>query len=151
MRLWRISHRKYALDRVCAGAAQFGGRWNPIGIPALYCGTSISLCSLEKFVNIGAGPFPPLVLVAVDIPDSSALYTPTVAELPIGWDAMPTSASARKFGGEWLAKGRELGMVVPSAIVPEERNVVLNTRHADFARVALTVVRPFTFDRRMIK
>lgn len=151
MRLWRISQPKYALDKLCAGAAQFGGRWNPIGIPALYCGTSIALCSLEKLVHIGAGPFPPLVLVAVDLPDSSPLYTPSIAELPIGWDTMPTSAAAASFGGAWLAKGSSLGMIVPSAIVAEESNVVINTRHPDYTHVELTVVRPFTFDGRMFK
>jgi RES domain-containing protein len=151
MRLWRISQRKHALDKLCAAAAQFGGRWNPIGTPALYCGTSIALCSLEKFIHIGAVPFPPLVLVAVDIPDGSALYKPSIAELPIGWDTMPTSAAAASFGGAWLAMGSRLGMIVPSAIVPEESNVVINTRHPDYAHVELAVVRPFTFDDRMFK
>jgi RES domain-containing protein len=151
VRLWRISQRKHALDKLCAGAAQFGGRWNPIGIPALYCATSIALCSLEKFVHIGAAPFPPLVLVAVDLPDSSALYTPSIAELPIGWDTVPTSAVAASFGGAWLASASALAMIVPSAIVPEESNVVINTRHPDYAHVELTIVRPFTLDGRMFK
>ncbi len=151
MRLWRISQRKHALDKRCAGAAQFGGRWNPTGAPALYCATSIALCGLEKFVDVGAAPFPPLVLVAVDIPDGSALYKPTIAGLPLGWDAMPTSAAAASFGGAWLASGKQLGMIVPSALVPEEGNVIINTRHPDYAHVELTVVRPFTFDGRMVK
>ncbi|MDL2354482.1 MAG: RES family NAD+ phosphorylase [Pseudomonadota bacterium] len=151
MRLWRIAQPKYALDKLCAGTARYGGRWNPVGIPALYCGSSISLCSLEKFVNIGATPFPPLVLVAVDIPDDSALYSPTVAELPIGWNTMPTSAAAQKFGGAWLSRASELGMIVPSAIVPEETNMVINTRHPGYMDVALTLVRSFTFDGRMFK
>ena len=151
MRLWRLSRRQDALDKLCAGAAQFGGRWNPTGIPALYCGTSIALCSLEKFVHIGTAPFPPLVLVAVDMPDGSPLYTPSIAELPIGWDTMPTSAAAASFGGAWLASRSKLAMIVPSAIVSEESNVVINTRHPDYAHVALTVVRPFTFDGRMFK
>ncbi|UOD29147.1 RES domain-containing protein [Massilia violaceinigra] len=43
MRLWRITHQKYALDRLCAGAALYGGRWNIVGVPALYCGTSIAI------------------------------------------------------------------------------------------------------------
>ena len=151
MRLWRISQRKYALDKLCAGAAQFGGRWNPIGIPALYCATSIALCSLEKFIHIRAAPYPPLMLVAVDIPDSSALYTPSIAELPLGWNAMPTSAVAASFGGAWLATESSLGMIVPSAIIPEESNVVINTWHPDYAHVELRVVRPFAFDGRMFK
>jgi RES domain-containing protein len=151
VRFWRISQRRFALDKLCAGAAQFGGRWNPIGVPALYCGTSVAICALEKFVHIGAAPFPPLVLVSVDIPDSSVLYAPPIAALPVGWDTMPTSAAAQKFGGVWLEAGNNLGLVVPSAIVPEETNVVLNTRHREYAQVQLAVVRPFQFDSRMFK
>lgn len=64
---------------------------------------------------------------------------------------MPTSAAAASFGGAWLASGKQLGMIVPSAIVPEEGNVIINTRHPDYVRVELTLVRPFTFDGRVIK
>ncbi|SFU61975.1 RES family NAD+ phosphorylase [Pseudoduganella namucuonensis] len=151
MRLWRISRYKHALDRQCAGSALYGGRWNPIGMPALYGATSISLCSLEKFVHAGAGPFPPLALVAIDLPDDSPLYVPEIAALPHGWDAMPTSGPAQVFGGAWLARGAELAMKVPSAIVPEEANVVVNPRHPGYARILLSIVRPFAFDRRMFK
>lgn len=151
MRLWRIAQRKAALDTSCAGAALHGGRWNPVGMPAMYCGTTVAICSLEKFVHVGAGPLPPLVLVAVDIPDGAALYEPAAAALPAGWDALPVSKAAQVFGGAWLTTGRELGMKVPSAIVPEESNVVLNPRHPDYPRIAVTVLRPFTFDDRMFK
>jgi RES domain-containing protein len=64
---------------------------------------------------------------------------------------MPTSAAAAKFGGAWRAMGSQLGMIVPSAIVPEESDVVVNPRHPDYAHVELTVVRQFTFDGRMFK
>lgn len=151
MRLWRIAQRRYALDTLCLGAAQYGGRWNPIGVPALYCGTSVAICSLEKFVHVDTALSPPMVLVAVDIPDGTHLYEPEPATLPAGWDALPISQAAQSFGGAWLAKGGELGMKVPSAIVPEESNVILNPRHPDYAAISLTVARPFTFDDRMFK
>lgn len=151
MRFWRIAQRKYALDKLCAGAQRFGGRWNPVGMPALYCGTTIAICSLEKFVHVGSGPIPPLVLVAVDLPDAAPIEHIAPADLPPGWDDVPTSASAQAFGGHWLATGQALGLVVPSAILPEESNVILNPAHPTYAQVKLTVVRPFSFDQRMFK
>ena len=151
MRLWRLVHPKYALDKLCAGAAQYGGRWNPIGVPALYCGTSIALCSLEKFVHVGAAPLPPLVLVALDIADDTPLYDPGMAALPPGWDAMPGSSAAQASGGAWLARGFELAMKAPSAIVHEEANMILNPRHPAYAQLELSIIRPFTFDDRMFK
>ena len=151
MRLWRITPRKYALDKSCAGAAQYGGRWNPVGMPALYCGTSIAITVLEKFVHLGSAPLPPLVLVAVDIPDEASMYEPDPTALPAGWDALPTSASAQAFGGAWLMRNADLALRIPSAILPEETNVMVNPRHPDYPAVKLTVVRPFIFDRRMGK
>lgn len=151
MRLWRITHRKYALDKLCAGAALYGGRWNPIGMPAMYCGASIAITALEKLAHLGAAPRPPLVLVAVDIPDDATVYDPGLAALPRGWSDLPTSAAAQAFGGAWLTHGAELAMKVPSAIVQEEANVVINPRHRDYHHVKLTVMRPFSFDRRLIK
>lgn len=151
MRLWRIVRRRQALDKRCAETARYGGRWNPIGLPALYCGTSIALCALEKLVHVGALPLPSLMLVAVDIPDDTELFDPGMAALPAGWDALPTSAAAQAFGGAWLARGTELAMKVPSAIVPEEANVILNPRHPGYADVALSVVRPYAFDGRLFK
>ena len=151
MRLWRIAHRKYALDRHCSGAAMYGGRWNPIGLPALYCGGTIAITSLEKLVHLGTTPWPPLVLVAVDLPDASAVYAPDTEVLPDGWDALPLSTTAQSFGGDWLRRGDTLTMKIPSVIVPEEANFVINPLHPDYPQVQLTALRPFSFDRRLAK
>lgn len=151
MRLWRIAQSKYALDRLCAGSALYGGRWNPVGMPALYCGASIAICALEKFVHVGQAPLPPLVLVAVDLPDDCRIFTPSTSELPAGWDELPTSTSAQSLGRAWLDQAEMLAMRVPSVVLPEESNVIINPQHSDYVRVQLTVVRPFTFDGRMYK
>lgn len=151
MRLWRISQRKYALDRLCAGSALYGGRWNPVGFPALYCGASIAICALEKFVHVGQAPLPPLVLVAIDLPDHITVFSPDMSELPSGWDELPTSTTAQTLGREWLERAKDLAMRVPSAILPEESNVIVNPHHPEFEHVRMTVVRPFSFDQRMFK
>ena len=151
MKVWRIAQTKYAMDRACVGTSMYGGRWNPIGMPALYCGSTIAICTLEKFVHIAAGILPPQSLVAIDVPDDCAVFTPDIATLPIGWDAMPTSTTAQAFGQQWLSNRTHVGMRVPSTIVYEETNIILNPLHPDFARVTLTEIRPFTFDARLYK
>jgi RES domain-containing protein len=151
MRLWRIAQRKYALDRLCAGSALYGGRWNPVGLPALYCGASIAICALEKFVHVGQAPLPPLVLVAIDLPNDCDIFAPTANELPTDWDELPTSTSAQNLGRAWLQRGETLAMRVPSVVLPEESNVIVNPQHPDYVHVQLSVVRPFTFDGRMYK
>lgn len=129
----------------------YGGRWNPIGLPALYCGGTIAVTSLEKLVHLGTTPYPPLVLVAVDLPDASAVYAPDTEVLPDGWDALPLSTTAQSFGGDWLRRGDTLTMKIPSVIVPEEANFVINPLHPDYPQVQLTALRPFSFDRRLAK
>ncbi|MDB5962733.1 MAG: hypothetical protein JWP59_4027 [Massilia sp.] len=151
MRLWRIAQQKYALDKLCTGTALYGGRWNPPGMPALYCGASIAVCALEKFVHVGSGVLPDQMLVAVDLPDDCSVYMPDVDMLPRGWDALPTSLAAQVFGGSWLGAASQLAMKVPSAIVHEEFNMVINPAHPAYGRVLLSEVRPFTFDRRLYK
>jgi RES domain-containing protein len=96
-------------------------------------------------------PLPPLVLVAVDIPDQGNMFSPTASELPPGWDELPTSVSAQTLGRAWLERGNALAMRVPSVVLPEESNVILNPRHPDFERAELKIVRPFSFDQRMVK
>ena len=85
------------------------------------------------------------------IRDRSKVFSPTASELPSGWDELPTSVSAQALGRGWLERGEALAMRVPSAVLPEESNVILNPRHPNFEYVTLTVVRPFSFDQRMFK
>ena len=152
MRLWRITTRKWALDTLCEGARLYGGRWNPIGWPVMYAGATIEICALEKFVHLGGALHPPLVLVSIDVPDDEALvHRPPLTGLPPDWADLPAPASTQEFGRRWVASAHGLVLMVPSAIIPESRNAVLNPRHPAYGDVRLEVVREFTFDARMFK
>ncbi|MDB5757908.1 MAG: hypothetical protein JWM30_1197 [Burkholderia sp.] len=152
MRLWRITTRKWALDTLCEGARLYGGRWNPIAWPVMYAGATIEICALEKFVHLGGAAHPPLVLVSIDVPDAEALvYRPPLVDLPPDWADLPAPASTQEFGRQWIASARGLVLMVPSAIIPESRNAVLNPGHPAYRDIRLGVVREFTFDARMFK
>lgn len=152
MRLWRIATNKSALDKRCQGTRTEGGRWNPIGMAALYAGTTPVICALEKFVHLSGIKPPPLKLVAIDVPDTSNLaYTPAIADLPPDWADLPMSAGAQEFGRRWLEAATHLIMLVPSVIVPEALNAVINPLHPEYTNVRLQIVRDFTFDARMFK
>lgn len=152
MILWRIASAKWALDKLCEGARAYGGRWNPAGFPAMYAGTTVEICALEKFVHLAGAAYPPLQLVAIEIPDDhSLIHRPSISALPKDWSELPTSAGAQEFGRQWLASAAQLTMLVPSAIVPESTNAVINPLHPAYKDVTLKVVRDFTFDTRMFK
>ena len=150
MRSWRIAIEEAALDRSCEGAKKSGGHWHRPGYPALYAASTAELCVLEKFVHHSEEDDPSLVLVAIDLPDDPELgWEPD--ELPDGWDEMPASRAAAEFGTRFLEKRSHLYMRVPSTIIREATNLVINPLHPAYEQVRLQVVRPFSFDPRLFK
>jgi RES domain-containing protein len=150
LKAWRIAKRKYALDRAGLGGLYDAGRWHNAGHPAIYAGLSPEVCVLEKLVH--TGPIVPddLVLVEFVLPAEDGLYEdPTLARLPANWNVIPPGDESMRFGTDFLLSRRALGLIVPSAIVPEARNILLNPVHPRFADVTLRIVRPFVFDGRL--
>jgi RES domain-containing protein len=118
----------------------------------MYAGATIEICALEKFVHLGGTAHPPLVLVSIDVPDDETLaYRPRMEDLPPDWADLPAPASTQEFGRRWMESARGLVMLVPSAIIPESRNAVLNPRHPAYGDIRLGIVREFTFDARMFR
>jgi RES domain-containing protein len=149
MQAWRIAKRSYALDRQGAGARLTGGRWNSSGIAAIYAGMSPEIAAMEKLVHTSDILPQDLVLSVFDLPDDERLYLRlAAADLPAGWDALPSSTAAISIGDKFLLASTQLGLVVPSAIMPEASNVVLNPHHSAFDSVTIRIVRPFEFDSR---
>ena len=152
MRAWRIAIEKAALDRSCAGARASGGHWHSEGQPALYAAMTVELAVLEKFVHTEEVDEERLVLVAIDLPDDPALGLDLDhAELPAGWDDLDDGGSATAFGTAFLKKREYLYMRVPSVIVGEGVNLVINPAHHAYDQVELSIARTFRFDPRMFK
>ena len=149
MLAWRIARAKFALDRSGAGGLADGGRWHAQGVPVIYAGLSVEICAMEKLAHTGHILPPDLMLVALSLPDDMALYeTADCAALP-GWEATPPGAVSFEYGTTFLRSLRALGLIVPSAIVPEARNIVLNPLHPRFAEAGFELLRPFVFDQRL--
>lgn len=118
----------------------------------MYAGSTIEICALEKFVHLGGAAHPPLVIVSIDVPDGKDLYVqPAFADLPADWADLPSPPSAQEFGRQWLDAGKQLVMLLPSAVIPETANALINPKHPAYANISLTIVRDFTFDARMFK
>ena len=118
----------------------------------MYAGTTIEICALEKFVHLAGVVHPPMVLVSIEVPDREALIIQLpLAALPQDWADLPASASTQEFGRQWLQSASHLLLLLPSAIIPESRNGVINPAHPAYPDVRLDIVRDFTFDARMFK
>ncbi len=153
MRLWRIATetRDYkATDLSGAGSAKAPGRWNNENQPVVYCSTSIALAVLETAAHVDTTGLPlNRFLVEIAVPDSvwdkRQEFNP--AELPATWCAIPAGAGSVAEGSGWLASNDSLLLLVPSVIVPEERNALINPRHPDALQINARVARPFEYDR----
>ncbi|MBA1225694.1 RES family NAD+ phosphorylase [Stutzerimonas stutzeri] len=150
MRAWRISKAKRAADLSGLGAAIEGGRWNEAEAAAVYLGLSPAICCLETFVHQTQRPVIPMKITEFELPEDAELYLePSEKELPVGWAALPADKPSMSFGTDWLNRGSHLGLIVPSAVLPLERNIVLNPRHPAISRVKISRIMDFTYDDRL--
>ena len=148
--LWRVVKRRRAATAFDGIAAQrFGGRWHSPGRRAVYASASKSLALLEVLVHLDVGrPLPRLVAFTFDV-DSGLIEQLAAAQLPRHWRTARGVLATQRIGDEWLASCSALALAVPSAIVPEERNYVLNPAHAAFGRLQFGRPIPFLLDPRL--
>jgi RES domain-containing protein len=152
--VWRIAADTpdYGADDLTGkGAEKTGGRWNRKGTPLLYCASSISLACLETLVHLaGADPLPLnryLVRISISptIWRSRTVFDPTVN---VGWDAEPPGLVSFDWGTRWAKSSSSLLAEVPSGIVPEEGNILINPGHPQAIRLRASKLRRWTYDSR---
>lgn len=150
MRVWRIAREAYdPLDG--EGPRRFGGRWNSRGTPVIYTAAHLSLAALEVLVHADPDLIPnDLTVFEVDVPDDLAVERIEIAALPADWQSMAEHVICRQLGDAWLERGDKCVLAVPSAIIPEETNYLINPAHAESARVRVVSSRPFVFDPRLL-
>ena len=154
---WRIATdtKAYeAQDLSGSGAKITGGRWNDIGVALLYAAGSRALACLETVVHLNYGGLPlNRYLVEIIVPDDllSAAEIATTESLAVGWDAEPAGRVSTSLGSEWARSLRTALMLVPSVIVPEENNLLINPAHPDAGRISGRKVRRWTYDPRLVR
>jgi RES domain-containing protein len=153
---WRIAPDTpdYVADDLSGkGAETTGGRWNRKGLPVVYAAGSAALAALETIVHFAAAGLPlNRFLVRIDLPDDlwNARRAMPVATLAVGWNAVPPGRVSLDVGDAWLKDAAApLVLEVPSVVVPEESNVLLNARHPDMRRVKATKLRLWHYDGRL--
>jgi RES domain-containing protein len=133
------------------GARLYGGRWNSRGVRVVYASTSLSLAVVETFVNLAPNLLPTdLMSVEVQTPEDLEIATLALDDLPAEWHKT-RDESLRHFGDEWIRRGKTAGLLVPSAVIRGEWNVLFNPAHRDFAKVSFGEPEIFAFDARMFR
>jgi RES domain-containing protein len=151
MEIYRITQQQFAADLTGNGARLFGGRWNSEGFFALYTSSSRSLALLEtlahtpaKFLDVRA-----YHLVTLSVPDNLLKQKISVKNLLPGWNAPDTRPFTKKIGDTFLSNKKNLLLEVPSVIMPEEINYVINPLHEDMKQVKIVNERRIYFDKRI--
>ena len=154
MQIWRICRRRYARRAYDGrGARRTGGRWNRPGNALVYASPTLSLVALELFVNMVEPPEAPddYVAIPATLMEDVASERWEVDTLPDDWrDAKPPEA-LQDLGSEWIHSLRSAVLFVPSVVIPQEFNVLVNPAHPDYARLDVGRPRKFQFDARLWK
>ena len=149
---WRLVRPKYGNQADAfsgEGSRLFGGRWNSPGMRVTYVSSSLSLAALETLVHADRRRFErEYTTFKLHIPETLVLELRN-EDLPEDWQARAVSEGARQIGDAWLAAQASVALSVPSVIVPEERNYLLNPEHPQFNELTIDDPRPFRFDARL--
>lgn len=149
MILWRLTRQAHA-DLSGRGGELADGRWHTRGRPVVYCARTAALAMLEVRVHLDL-PLDLLpddyVLIQIEAPDDLEVQLVEVSELPDGW--CRREEFCRPFGDAWLRQATMALLSVPSAIIPVERNVLLNPRHRDAPDMRVADAVPFGWDERL--
>lgn len=130
------------------GASLYGGRWNRKGTPVIYTAESRALCALEVLANTDelADDY---VATPIEISDDLPVSVISVADLPVGWNTSEPIDMTRDIGTNWAKSHATAVLSVPSAVIPRERNFILNPAHPDFKQIRFSSPEPFYFDDRL--
>jgi RES domain-containing protein len=151
VRVWRIARPVWP-PLAGEGARRRGGRWNSPGNPVVYASERLSLAVLEVLVHVEPDTVPPdLMSYEIDVPDNLRTTTIPNGVLPPEWQDKPSHPASRALGDAWLARGDTVALLVPSAIVPGETNVLINPRHQDAGAITVVRMLPFRFDLRLVR
>lgn len=153
MRTWRLCQERFASAAFTGeGARLNSGRWHRAGVPVIYTATTLSLAALEVLVHFDHDLIPSgFVAFAVEIPATVRLQRLTGKQLPTNWRTLPAPDETKDLGTRWIKSRKTVGLVVPSALVPQEQNVLLNPTHPDFAKLRIGAPEPFAFDPRLVR
>ena len=136
----RLAKRAYA-DLSGNGAAISGGRWNSKGKPMVYTASCGALATVEYLAHLTFLPSS-LMMMYIDIPDT--LKIEKVKSVP----ADP--AAFLQIGNEWLDSKSTSVLEVPSVLVPNQKNYLINPHHPLLAAIVIREITPFAFDSRLL-
>ena len=149
MLVYRLGSEEYIHDLSGTGARLFGGRWNHKGTPQLYTSQHCSLALLEVIVNTPQKLLPDNIhLLKLSVPGDLKMKTIRRDELHDSWRQYPAPDLLADIGTQWINSKDSVGLKVPSVLVHDEWNILLNPQHQHFHKITIESISPFSIDSR---
>ena len=134
------------------GAYRYGGRWSNPGVSLSYTSEHQSLALLEYFVHLDKeDPPSDLILAIAEVPDDVSRERVEISHLPAGWRARAAPPQLYRVGDEFVRKGENCLLLVPSVLVPSENNWLINPTHPEFTRIGIEEPESLAYDPRMFR
>jgi RES domain-containing protein len=150
MLVFRIAGKKYIRDLTGLGAKQYGGRWNLPGTAILYTSETRALAMIEFLVHLAWPNLPKDSYIAtLTIPEAQVPEILSPNQLPKNWRGYPAPENLAHLGVDWARSNRSLTLRVPSAVVDQEYNLLINPAHPDLGLIKILKVEELKFDRRL--
>ena len=147
MLLYRITHKAFSKKLLAPG---FAGRWNSTGRKVIYCAESIALAFMENMVRRqGVGFNADFKTMIIEIPDNEKITTISPDQLPSGWRSFTNYSKCQPIGNIWYDNAKTLLLKVPSAVLPEANNYVINSQHPHFNLVKIHKITTLIPDERI--
>ncbi len=149
MLVYRVGKTKHANDLSGEGAKINGGRWNHKSISCLYTSESRALSLLEYTVNVNVQEIPrALSITTIEIPDSEILIL-SEDSLPGSWKKVPVPTSTQNFGSDLLRSSKKAVIQIPSAVISQEFNYILNPLHINSRSFKIKSITDLVYDIRI--
>ena len=150
---FRIEREKYlttTLRGIGASMAK-GYRWNSLHTKLVYTSESRALATLEVSVHLDLSEDLPSdrFYVEVDIPDDITIMEVNIEDLPADWEAKPPALTTQIIVDDFVHENDAAVLKVPSSIVHQEFNYLINPNHPDSKKISVRDVIPMTFDARL--
>ena len=149
---WRLTRPEFAAELHGVGNTITGARWNSPGRGVVYASFNLSLCVLESFAHLPPLlriNLPEMVAVRIELPDEASKLDIDLADLPSDLIGEEAERRCRQLGDGWLLAKEHLTCTLPSVIVPQERNLMINPAHPLMSKVKIISKERFRFDARL--
>jgi RES domain-containing protein len=153
MIVYRITQQQYAADLSGNGARLYGGRWNSEGVYSLYTAGSRSLALLETLAHtpvqiLSAKKYS---VLSIEVPDEGGIETIQLKKLKLNWDAWDLQFYTQKIGDAFLKANKHLVLQVPSVLVHEEHNYIINPLHKSADGIKIGNEKELKLNERLLK